>query len=183
MRATVTGLHHSHSNTRSEPGILHHSWWQCQILNPLSEAKDRTCIFRDARQIRFWWATTGTPGSFFFFFLATPVACRSSWARDWTHATAAIQPLQWQCWILNLLSHRGTPKRDLLMPVARDTQVPHPEAINTTNFSLILSPIQTNTRISPEMVASSHYSALCFSHWSGRLYFNNTLQEWPLTTS
>ena len=30
---------------------LHHSSWQCQILNPLSEARDQTCILMDASQI------------------------------------------------------------------------------------------------------------------------------------
>ena len=48
----VTGLHHSHSIMESEPHLrLHHSSWQCQILNPLSKARDRTCIFMDACQI------------------------------------------------------------------------------------------------------------------------------------
>ena len=27
---------------------LHHSWWQCWTLNPLSETRDQTCILRDA---------------------------------------------------------------------------------------------------------------------------------------
>ena len=27
---------------------LHHSSWQLQILNPLSEARDRTCILMDS---------------------------------------------------------------------------------------------------------------------------------------
>ena len=40
---------------------LHHSSWQCRILNPLGKARDRTCIFVDTSQIRFCWATTGTP--------------------------------------------------------------------------------------------------------------------------
>ena len=37
---------------------LHHSSQQCQILNPLSEARNRTCILMDAGQICFhepWW--------------------------------------------------------------------------------------------------------------------------------
>ena len=44
----AAGLHHSHSNTRSrpwDPGCfcnLHHSSWQCQILNPLSRAWAQT---------------------------------------------------------------------------------------------------------------------------------------------
>ena len=32
---------------------LHHSSWQRQILNPLSEAWDRACVLMDASQIRF----------------------------------------------------------------------------------------------------------------------------------
>ena len=43
---------------------LHHSSQQCRILNPLSEARDWTCVFMDASQIRFYWATKGTPKSY-----------------------------------------------------------------------------------------------------------------------
>ena len=32
---------------------LHHSSRQCRILNPLSEARDQTCILMDAGQIHF----------------------------------------------------------------------------------------------------------------------------------
>ena len=32
---------------------LYHSSQQCQILNPLSEAGDQTCILMDPRQIHF----------------------------------------------------------------------------------------------------------------------------------
>ena len=32
---------------------LHHSSWQIQILNPLSEARDQTCILMDTSQIHF----------------------------------------------------------------------------------------------------------------------------------
>ena len=39
--ATAASLHYSHSNARSEPPCdLHHSSWQCRILNPLSGARD-----------------------------------------------------------------------------------------------------------------------------------------------
>ena len=31
---------------------LHHSSWQCQILNPLSEARDQTCSLMVPSQIR-----------------------------------------------------------------------------------------------------------------------------------
>ena len=40
---------------------LHHSSQQRWILNPLSEAKDRTWVLVVASQIRFLWATAGTP--------------------------------------------------------------------------------------------------------------------------
>ena len=40
---------------------LHHSSQQCWILNPLSKARDQTYILTDASQIRFHWATMGTP--------------------------------------------------------------------------------------------------------------------------
>ena len=46
----------------------------------------------------------------FFFFLATPSAYGSSWARDQTCAIAVTQPQQWQCGFLNPLSHQGTPQ-------------------------------------------------------------------------
>ena len=44
---------------------LHHSSWQCQILNPLSEARDRTHNLMVSSQIRFHCATMGTPQQFF----------------------------------------------------------------------------------------------------------------------
>ena len=40
---------------------LHHSSGQCQILNLLSEARNRICILMDASQFRLHWAMTGTP--------------------------------------------------------------------------------------------------------------------------
>ena len=38
---------------------LHHRSWRCQILNPLSEARDRNSVLLDPSQIRFRWATMG----------------------------------------------------------------------------------------------------------------------------
>ena len=40
---------------------LHHSLRQCQILNPLSETRDRTRNLMDTSHIRFCCAMTGTP--------------------------------------------------------------------------------------------------------------------------
>ena len=44
---------------------LHHSSQQCQIPNPLSEARGRTHVLMDTSWIRFCCATTGTPNLFF----------------------------------------------------------------------------------------------------------------------
>jgi len=40
---------------------LHHSSCQCQILNPLSEARDGTCNLMVPNQIHFRCAMMGTP--------------------------------------------------------------------------------------------------------------------------
>ena len=45
---------------------LHHTSRQCWILNPLSEARDRTHNLMDPSQIRFCCAMTGTPYVWFF---------------------------------------------------------------------------------------------------------------------
>ena len=37
------------------------SSWQCQILNPLSEARDWTCILMDTSPIHFCWVMMGAP--------------------------------------------------------------------------------------------------------------------------
>ena len=85
---------------------LRHSSRQCCILNPLSEARDRTCVLVDAGQMRVCCATMGAPSvcvslispcvpsgtsygvALFFLVLVTPTAYRSSRARDRTHAAA-----------------------------------------------------------------------------------------------
>ena len=54
---------------------LHHSSWQCQILNTLSKARDQTLILIDISLVNYQWAIMGTPfcsfliglfGRFFF---------------------------------------------------------------------------------------------------------------------
>ena len=52
--AIAAGLHHNHSSAGSEPSRvcnLHHSSWQRQTLNPLSEARDGTCVLMDASRV------------------------------------------------------------------------------------------------------------------------------------
>ena len=45
---------------------LHHRSQQRQILNPLSEARDRTCNLMVPSQIRFLFTTTGSPTLYIF---------------------------------------------------------------------------------------------------------------------
>ena len=48
---------------------LHHSLWQCQILNALSEARDQTCILMETSRIPFFLFFF----FFFFFFFLWPL--------------------------------------------------------------------------------------------------------------
>ena len=48
----VARASHSHSHDLSLVCNLHHSSRQCWILNPLSKAKDQTCVFMNTSQIR-----------------------------------------------------------------------------------------------------------------------------------
>ena len=53
IRAAASGLRQSHSNVRSEPCLhLHHSSWQCWILNPLGEDRDQTRILMVPSRVR-----------------------------------------------------------------------------------------------------------------------------------
>jgi len=45
---------------------LHHSSWQCWILNPLSKVKNYTRILIDISWVHYRWATMGTPIVFDF---------------------------------------------------------------------------------------------------------------------
>ena len=64
--ATVASLHHSHSNVGSSHiSDLHRSSRWCQILNPLSEARDQTCNLMVPSRIHFCCATPGTPSPIF----------------------------------------------------------------------------------------------------------------------
>ena len=39
---------------------VHHSSWKCQILNPMSKAREWTHILWDTSQVHYHWATMGT---------------------------------------------------------------------------------------------------------------------------
>ena len=54
--AVAASLHTATATARPDPSCvcnLHHSSWQCWILNPLSKARDLTYVLMDANQIRF----------------------------------------------------------------------------------------------------------------------------------
>ena len=62
IRAVAAGLCHSHSHAYpSQVYDLHHSSWQCQIFNPLNEARALTIIFMDTNRVCYPWAMKGTP--------------------------------------------------------------------------------------------------------------------------
>ena len=76
--ATTASLHNSH--TTQDPSHvcnLHHSSWQCWILNPLViEARDGTWNLMVPSQIRFRCATTGTPNWWYFYMAkSTDLGC------------------------------------------------------------------------------------------------------------
>ena len=67
--SSAAGLHHSHSNARSElslPNLHHSSGQHLALLNPLSKARDRTHNLMVPSQIRFRCTMTGTPTLVFF---------------------------------------------------------------------------------------------------------------------
>ena len=45
---------------------LHHRSWQCQIPNPLSEARNQTCILMDTSQVWNSLSHMGTPNQLYF---------------------------------------------------------------------------------------------------------------------
>ena len=63
IRATAAGLLHGHSNLGSEPTSVTYTTAHSNngILNPVSEARDQTCILMDTSRICFHCSTMGTP--------------------------------------------------------------------------------------------------------------------------
>ena len=69
IRAAAASLHHSHSISASRHILpLHHSSRQCQILNPLGEARDQTCILMDTSQVLNPLSHNGNSCLLLFFF-------------------------------------------------------------------------------------------------------------------
>ena len=67
--AVAAGQCHSYSNARWGNCIWDtlHSSEQCQICNPLSKARDQTHVLMDNSQVRYCWATSGTPNEHIFY--------------------------------------------------------------------------------------------------------------------
>ena len=67
IRAATASLHHSHLTPNPSCICdLHHSSWQCEILNPLSEARDWTGILMDTGRVYYHRATMGIPQFWIF---------------------------------------------------------------------------------------------------------------------
>ena len=84
---------------------LHHSSRQHRIPNPLSEARDQTCILIDTIQICFCWAMTGTPVLLFLmlswirlslFFFRCLIVCVQNATKCWFY----ILQLYWIHWLV-----------------------------------------------------------------------------------
>ena len=89
---------------------LYHSSLQCQILYPLSKARDWTWILMNTRRICFCCATMGTLSiNFLKIFWLHPQHVKVSGPEIEPMPWFQPEPLQWQHQIINLLSHKGTP--------------------------------------------------------------------------
>ena len=116
---------------------LCHSLWQCQILNPLSEARDCTHILMDTSQVCYHWATMGTPSAIpplSFLFVLCPfhlkllpgvLPCQSLFS-DWFSSDSSVLQTQQQgalVWATSLRkSHISQPPIYLL----KDRKTPLP---------------------------------------------------------
>ena len=61
IRATAAGSQYSQHQIQAWSATYTTAHWNTGSFNPLSKAGNQTCVVMDASQIRFHWATTGTP--------------------------------------------------------------------------------------------------------------------------
>ena len=70
----------TYTTATAMPGVcdLHYSSWQCWILNPLSRAKDRTCVLMDTKSVLLLLSHNGNSHQQYF-----KVPDNSSWSQGW----------------------------------------------------------------------------------------------------
>ena len=71
---------------------LYHSSWQCQILNPLGEARDQAHILLDTIWVHYCWATMRTP--IFIFFLGLHLEQMEAPGLGWNQSCSCQPTLQ-----------------------------------------------------------------------------------------
>ena len=98
--ATSGSLCHSHSNAGSDHVCdLYHSSQHCWIPDPLSEARDRTCILLDTSWIWFHCATMETPWLAIWISAFLKEAGRST-SDDWVYFWAAPGSSTINCYVV-----------------------------------------------------------------------------------
>ena len=68
---------------------LHHSSWQCWILNPLSGARNWTLILMDTSWVHYCCATMGTP--YFLYYWCSGIWAFSDWGKTVPLGVASSQ--------------------------------------------------------------------------------------------
>ena len=75
---------------------LHHSSWQCWILNPMREAKDWMLILMNTSWVHYHWVRTGTPILGFLSTLLALLALPWYYSMDLPHPIHPSQPMYLQ---------------------------------------------------------------------------------------
>ena len=87
---------------------LHYSSLQRQILNPLSEARDQTCILMDTSRVCYGWSTMGNPIVVFFSDIFVWFLLDLAWCY-WFEGLALGLGLVWCCgWVMVYDCHYGS---------------------------------------------------------------------------
>ena len=85
---------------------LHHSSWQCWILNSQRKARDRTRILMDTSRVHYCWAVMGTP-SFYFLYYLWPVINQLP-SLSYQRSVKAFTRISTNCQGGSHLSHQAT---------------------------------------------------------------------------
>ena len=84
IRAASVSLHHSHINVWDLSYVfgLHHSSWQCQILDPLRKTRDQTHIFMDTSWFLNQLSHNGSSRLKIFLSLGDPIMECKLWEKN-----------------------------------------------------------------------------------------------------